>query len=136
MNGHVFALWLYDHSHVLESLKLALTDLSVETCSARTLEDAERLLPQTQPALVFTDTFLPDGSCVDVINLPEKAVTPLNVIVVGTTTNIRLYWSALERRALDFVLPPFERQALDFVVKSAGQDVRHRRQAQAGAAEA
>jgi FixJ family two-component response regulator len=64
----------------------------------------------------------------------EKATSPLNVIVVGTTTNNKLYLSALERGAFDFLSPPFERQALDFVVKSAGQDVRHRRQRQAGAA--
>jgi two-component system response regulator AtoC len=134
MNDHLFALLLFDQSVVLESLKLALKHLSVETCSARTLEEAERLLPQTQPHLIFTDTFLPDGSWVDVINLAEKAASPLNVIVVGTTTNSKLYLSALERGAFDFVLPPFEHQALDFVVKSAGQDVRHRRQAQAVAA--
>jgi two-component system response regulator YesN len=133
MDDHLFALLLYDQSDVLESLKLALKHLSVETCSARTLKEAEQLLPQIQPHLVFTDTFLPDGSWVDVINLVEKATSPLDVIVVGTTTNNKLYLSALERGAFDFVLPPFEHHALDFVVKSAGQDVRHRRQAQAGA---
>ncbi len=134
MSGDFFALLLHDQPYPLDSLKLALKELSVETCSARTLEEAGRLLPQTQPHLIFTDIFLPDGSWDEVINLAAKAASPVNVIVVGTNPNIKLYISALERGAFDFVLPPFEHHALDFVVQSAGQDVRRRRRAQARAA--
>jgi len=129
MNNRFFVLLVHDHSDALESLKLALKDLSVETYSVQTVAETKRLLPQTQPHLVFTDTSLPDGSWADVIKLAEKASTPVNVIVVSANKDAKLYISALERGAFDFVLPPFEHDALDYVVHSAGEDVSHRRRA-------
>jgi len=59
--------------------------------------------------------------------MAEMASSPVDVIVVGAKEDIRLYLSALEGGAFDFVLPPFEHQALEFVVESAQQDVRRRR---------
>lgn len=129
MCGRFFALLVHAQPEPLESLKMALKDLSIETYSVPTLEEASRLIRQTEPHLVFTDVFLPDGSWVDVLIHAEKADIPVNVIVVGASKDTRLYISALERGAYDFVLPPFEREALDFVVESAGQDARHRRKA-------
>ncbi len=131
MNDRFLALLVYDRPHPLESLKGALKDLSVETHSVRSCEEARRLVPQTRPQLIFTDTSLPDGSWADVVKMAEKAASPVDVIVVGANQDISLYLSALEGGAFDFVLPPFERQALDFVVESARHDVRRRRQAHA-----
>lgn len=127
MNDNFFALLVYDQKGPVESLKTALKDLPVETCSVRTLDEVRRLIPQTHPHVVFTDTALPDGSWKDVINVVEKSETPVNVIVVGKNQDIEFYVTALERGAFDFVLPPFEHDALGFVVKTAGEDARHRR---------
>jgi DNA-binding NtrC family response regulator len=129
MNGRLFVLLVYDRPYPMEPLKVALRDLSVETCCVRTCEELRRLLPQTQPDLIFTDTSLPDGSWVDVLSFVEKAESPADVIVVGIDKDMR-HVSALERGAFDFVLPPFERQALDFIVQSARHDMLRRRQAQ------
>ena len=134
MNDHLLALLVYDQPHPLESLKVVLedlNDLSVETCSVRTCEEARRLVPQAQPHLIFTDISLPDGSWRDVVKVAEKASSPVDVIVVGAHQDIRIYVSVLEGGGFDFVLPPFERQALRFVVESAQHDVRRRRQAHA-----
>lgn len=134
MNGHCFALLVHDRPAPLDSLKSALKDLSVETYSVRSCEEAKRLIPQTQPQLVFTDTALPDGSWTDVIELAENVGSPVNVIVVGTNKDVKFYLKALERGAVDFVLPPFEREALDFVVRSAAENSRVRKHEQARAA--
>lgn len=134
MTDQFFALLLHDQPEHLEPLKAALKQLKVETCCVRTLEEAKRLISQTHPHLVFTDTFLSDGSWVDVINLAEESATPLNVIVVSSCKDVKLYLSAIQRGAFDFVLPPFEQQSLYYVVQSAGDDARHRRHAQARAA--
>jgi len=131
MKAHCFALLVHDRPDPLDLLKSALKELYVETYSVRNCEEARRLIPQTQPQLVFTDTVLPDGSWTDVIELAENASSPVNVIVVGTIKDINFYLTALERGAFDFVLPPFERDSLDFIVQSAAQDARLRRQAQA-----
>ena len=134
MERPLFALLVHDRRQSLESSNLALKHISVETFSVRTCEDLQRLVPQTQPHLIFTDTFLPDGTWVDVINLAEKAAAPINVIVVGTNPDVRLCLSVLERGAFDFILPPFEPAGLNSVVRSAGYDACHRRQAMALAA--
>ena len=133
MNERFLALLVYDRPHPLESLNVALRDLSVETCSVRTCEEARRLVPQAQPQLIFTDISLPDGSWADVVSVAQRAASPVDVIVVGANKDMQLYVSALEGGAFDFVLPPFERQALDFVVESARHDVRRRRDAKARA---
>ena len=49
MNDHLFALLVYDQAHPLESLRAVLkdlNDLSVETWSVRTCEEARRLVRQ------------------------------------------------------------------------------------------
>ena len=134
MDDRFFALLVHERPAPLESLKSALKDLSVETYSVNSCEEAKRLLPQTQPQIVFTDTNLPDGTWADVVEMAENAASPVNVIVVGCNKDIKFYISALERGAYDFVLPPFERQALDYVVHSAADNARLRRQALARAA--
>jgi DNA-binding NtrC family response regulator len=134
MNHRFFALLVHDRPVPFESLKSALKNLNVEVSSVHSVEAAERLIPQTEPDLIFTDTALPDGSWPDVIGLADKCHTPMNVIVVSPYKDIKLYLSALDRGAYDFLLPPFEHNTLDFVVACAGEDTRHRRHARARAA--
>jgi DNA-binding NtrC family response regulator len=134
MNDRCFAILVHDRPAPLDSLKSALKDLSIDTFSVRSCEEAKRLIAETQPQVVFTDTSLPDGSWMDMVNAAEVAPSPVNVIVVGANKDVKFYLNALERGAFDFVLPPFEKQALDFVVQSAAQDSRHRRFARARAA--
>jgi DNA-binding NtrC family response regulator len=128
MSDRIFAILIYDQHGAMDLLKLALRDLSVGTYSVPTLEEARHLIPQTHPHLLFTATSVADGSWVDVINLAAQTEIPLNVIVVSAIKDVKLYISALERGAYDFVLPPFEPLALDMVVRSACENVRHRRQ--------
>lgn len=129
MSEEISALLVHDWPETMEPLRFALENLSIETCSVRTCGEAERLLGHVQTDLVFTDTSLPDGSWVDVVEMAKGADAPVNVVVVGRSKDIKFYLSALERGAFDFVLPPFERDALDFVVRSASDNARRRRRA-------
>lgn len=131
MSDHFFALLVHGNPSTFDSLKTTLKDLSVGTYTVESLAEAKHLIPRTHPHIVFTDTSLPDGSWSDVINLAEKAGSPVNVIVVGSNKDMNLYMSAIERGAFDFVLPPFEHDALDFAVRSAGENACHRRHVQA-----
>lgn len=124
MNDRCFALLAHDRLKPLDALKSALKDLSVETYSFRSCEGTKRLIPQTQPLLVFTDTVLPEASWTDVIKLAENAGSAVTVIVVGTNKDVKFYLTTLERGAFDFVLPPFENEALDFIVQSVSRNAR------------
>jgi DNA-binding NtrC family response regulator len=128
MNKPKFALLIADdQAHSFDSLKPKLKEHSVETFSARNCEQARRLLEQTQPDLIITQTALPDGTWLDVLFMAERAPAPLNVIVVGSSENTELYLSVLANGAFDFITPPFRIERLELLLKAATEDVRQRR---------
>ena len=129
MSEHVFALLVHDHPETFESLRRTLKDLSVETYSVTSCKEAEDLISQCRPHIIFTDSSLMDGSWVNVLNMADAADVPLSVIVVSATPNTRHYLSVMEHGAYDFVTPPFEHEPLNFVVQSAALNTHRRRQA-------
>jgi DNA-binding NtrC family response regulator len=127
----VFALLAANHEASLEDLKVLLKSQAIETWSARSCEEVERLLDQTHPDLIFTDERLSDGTWIDILNVTEKSSVPTNVIVVGKSKDIGLYLSTMDYGAFDFIVPPFEPVLMAHVVRVAAEDVRHRRKEQA-----
>lgn len=124
----VFALLVSERIDSLEGLRAMLRGQSVGAWSAQSCEEVAQLLEQTRPDLIFTDVRLCDGTWVDVVSLAEKASAPTNVIVVGACKDARLYISAMDHGAFDFILPPFEVEPMAHVLKVAVDNVRHRRQ--------
>ena len=122
-----FALLIGDDTSSMESLKSRLKEQSVETWNAPTFEQAARLVDQTQPELIFTQTAVSDGTWLDVVRLAERASAPVDVIVVGSPTTGPLR-SAIVNGAFDFISPPFESEPLGRILKAATEDVRHRRE--------
>jgi DNA-binding NtrC family response regulator len=110
-----------------------LKELGMDIYGVHTYWEAQSLLSQTQPQLVFTDSSISDGAWVDVPNMAEESDAPVNVIVLGTSPNPNLFTSVMERGAFGLVVPAFEYEALAHVVRSAELDVHHRRKAQARA---
>jgi len=136
MSDRFFVLLVHSRTVPFDSLKSALTKLNIATSSVGSLEGARRLIRQTEPDLIFTDTALPDGSWPDVIKLANHLGTPTSVIVVSPLTDIKLYWAVRERGAHDFIMPPFELDWLALIVQRAVERARYLRHAQARAAEA
>jgi len=127
----VFALLVHDRPHPLESLKAELRNCSVETWSVKSLDDTARLLDQTLPELVFTDTQLVEGTWSDVVSLAEKAGAPANVIVVGSSADAKAYAKVMQGGTFDYLFPPFAGYSLALCMMPAAEDVRLRRHAQA-----
>ncbi len=134
MSEHLFALLIHDQSETFETLRRTLKELSVETYSIASCKEAEDLISQCKPHIIFTESSVADGSWMTIFNMAAAADVPLSVIVVGTFPDTRLYVSVMERGAFDFVAPPFEHEPLNFVVRSAALNTLHRRQALALAA--
>ena len=126
MKEHLFALVVHDCPEPFESLKRTLRELSVEAFSIETCREAENLIGQCRPHLIFTQGGLQDGSWLRVLNLAEASDPSPKVIVVGAFPDTRLYLSVMEKGAFDFVAPPFEPLPLGFVVRTAELDVRRR----------
>lgn len=134
MSEHLFALLVHDHPEVFESLRRTLRDLSVETYSVATCQEAGELISQCKPHIIFTESSLRDGWWSSILNIADTANVPLSVIVVSDYPDTRLYLSVMERGAFDFMAPPFEHEPLDFVLRSAALATQRRREALAHAA--
>lgn len=129
MTKQLFALLIHGGSDHFECLREALKRHSVHTYSVSTCKQAENLLAQCKPDLVFTESSVTDGSWLSIQNLAEAARMPLSVIVVGSLPNTQLYISVMELGAFDFIAPPFERDSLDFIVQSAARNTHRLRKA-------
>ncbi|MGA8185623.1 MAG: response regulator [Terriglobia bacterium] len=127
MKRNVFALVVHERPEPCESLKPVLKALGVDTFSVSSCDEAAHLLEQTHPHLIFTDTKLPDGTWIDVVNLVEEPPVTVCAIVVGPSKNAETFEAALNYGALDFISPPFDSEAVSQLLTQAMTLVRARR---------
>lgn len=114
------------HVVVLERI---LQEQQAEVLRAGSCQEAARLLASSAPPhLVFTDTLLPDGHCIDILQLAAQAAEPVNVIVAARVADIRLYLEAMENGAYDFITPSFSGVDLSHVLRVAAEHVVDRRE--------
>jgi DNA-binding NtrC family response regulator len=128
MNRNLLALLAHDRPELFQSLERSLQGLAIETCSVATCKQAEKLIGQYKPHIIFAESSLADGPWTLISDMAEAADVPLSVIVVANHPDTRLYLSVMERGAFDFIAPPFEREPLNFVVRSAVLNTQRRRQ--------
>ena len=119
MNGKVFALMVHERAHPCDALKPFLKRLGVDTFSVSRCAEAARLLEQTEPHLLFTDTVLPDGTWIDVLNLAEDAAAPICTILVGTSKDPELLQAALSYGAIGHLSAPFDAEEVSEILERA-----------------
>ncbi len=125
------ALLVHQNSETLRALQYALESQGVRVSQAGSRAEAKRMLGGSNPApLVFTDPQLPDGTWADILSVAEKALLPVNVIVVSRLVDTRFYVQVIEAGAYDFITPPFNATDLAYVLRSAVDNVIARRTAQ------
>lgn len=134
MKGKVFALIVHERPEPCQSLKPVLKRLGVDTFSIGSCEEAEHLLEQTHPHLLFTDTKLPDGTWIDVLNLAEDVPVPICTIVVTSSRDPELLEAARNYGAFDCVSPAFNTEAFSNLIRRAISFVRVGRERQARSA--
>ena len=123
MKERVAVLLVSDQEAIYRQLKSVLEKQGVQVRVAHYCAQVQNLLKQfALPAVIFSDTTLPDGSWADVLDLASLAQRPVPLIVVSRIVNINLYIGALERGATDFVVPPFYCQDIAHVLGCAVQN--------------
>ncbi|HET9180445.1 MAG TPA: response regulator [Terriglobia bacterium] len=127
----VFALLASDGSACFDELRAHLKSRGMEVWMAGSCKSALRLLEQTHPEVVFTAVSLTDGAWVQIVDRVREMSVPINVIVVGKHADTRAYRSAIEQGAFDFILPPFETDLISQVGRTAAENARRRRRAEA-----
>jgi DNA-binding NtrC family response regulator len=97
---------------LLDSLGESLKTIGIEPEIARSCGQALHALNRPlPPQLIFSDGYLPDGSCKQVLEHAARSGAPVRVIVIAERMDYELYLDALDAGAADFITPPFE--ALD-----------------------
>jgi len=124
-NGTV--LLVHDYEYPLADLRPPLSRLGFRGQRARSCREARYFLGAPRPpALVFTDTDLPDGGWTDTVAFAGRALPPVPVIVVSRTVDIGLYLDAMEGGAAEFMVPPFREIDLSYVVRGAAMNLTRR----------
>ena len=82
-------------------------------------EAREILTRSNAPAVMFSDTLLPDGTWLDILDLAKGTEHEVPVIVMPRLVDINLYLNALDEGAADFIVPPFYHQDITHVLKCA-----------------
>jgi DNA-binding NtrC family response regulator len=114
------AFLVYDQEEPLQAVERILLDWGMPTRRVRNCAGAVAALCEpNSPALVLTDTFLPDGTWADVLNTSRIFRPGPPVIVVSRVVDIPLYLDVLESGAYDFVVPPFTLAGLAYIIRGA-----------------
>lgn len=113
-----------------------LRRLGVDAFSVSGCADARLLFEQTHPHLIFTDTQLPDGTWIDIVNLASNSAVPVCVIVVGPSKAPKMLQAVLHYGAFSFIYPPFDDDSVSRLINRAMILVRARRERQSRTAAA
>jgi DNA-binding NtrC family response regulator len=128
MKPSVTALLIHHRNDRFYTLQLVLEALSIRVVRARSVMEAEKQLCEMPcPHLVLSDTVLPDGNWMDVLDVAAKAVEPVNVIIVSPTADTRLYLDTMDHGAFDFMTDSFTVPQIVHILKCAIDNVSRRR---------
>ena len=128
MKPEITALLVHHRNDRFYVLQLVLEALSIRVVRARSAKEAERQLCEMPcPHLVLSDTVLPDGNWMDVLDVAAKAVEPVNVVIVSTTADTRLWLDVMDHGAFDFMTDAFTVPHFVHILKCAIDDVARRR---------
>lgn len=128
MKPKTTALLIHHRSDRFYTLQLVLEALSIKVVRARSTKEAEEQLCEMPcPQLVLTDTVLPDGNWMDVLDVAAKAVEPVNVIIVSPMADTKLYLDTMDHGAFDFMTDSFTVPQIVHILKCAIDNVARRR---------
>lgn len=128
MEPKISALVVHHRNDRFYTLQLVLEALSIKVMRARSAREAEKQLCERPcPQLVLSDTVLPDGNWMDVLDIAVKAVEPVNVIIVSAEADTSLYLDSMDHGAFDFMTDSFTVPEIVHVLQCALENVNRRR---------
>jgi DNA-binding NtrC family response regulator len=128
MKPKVTALLVHHRNDRFFTMQLVLEALSIKIIRARSVQEAEKQLCELPcPHLVLSDTVLPDGNWMDILDIAAKAIEPANVIIVAPWADTGLYLDALDHGAFDFMTDSFTVPQIVHILKCAIDNVGRRR---------
>lgn len=103
------------------ALRNVLIEAGIDVRLVGSCAELRDVLRETEiPAVLFSETALPDGTWMDILDLATRAQRRVPVVIVSRVVDINLYISALESGASDFIVPPFYPKDISHVLRCAG----------------
>ncbi len=116
----LWALLVYNEDEPVRAVEQIILGQAISTRRVRKCSEAAAMLRNARaPALVVTDTSLPDGDWADVLKATRTCASSPPLIVVSRLVDIRLYLDVMESGAYDFVVPPLLAADVAYVVDGA-----------------
>ncbi len=108
-----------------DRLRPVMETLGCAVQAARSCSEACRVLSNDPSILlVLTDSHLPDGNWMDVLDLAARAKEKINVVVISPGADIRLYVEVMNLGAYDFITENFTVSEVVHVVRLALDNAR------------
>ena len=128
MAQKITALLVHHRSERFYTLQMVLEALSIKVVRARNAKEVGKKLCELPcPQLVLTDTVLPDGNWMDVLDVAAKAVEPVSVIIVSPIEDTRLCLDTMDHGAFDFMTDSFTVPQIVHILRCATDNVVERR---------
>jgi DNA-binding NtrC family response regulator len=135
MKPKITALLVHHRNDRFHTLQLVLEALSIKVIRARSaMEVEEQLCEMPCPQLVLSDTVLPDGNWMDILDVAAKALEPVNVIIVSPKADTGLNLDSLDHGAYDFMTDAYTVPQVVHILKCAIDNVARRRSSRPHAA--
>lgn len=116
----ITVLMVHNEEEPFKELYRRVKGLNISALQLRTFVETKYYLKRLHhPALIFTDTTLPDGTWADVVEAAKNVVPPCPVIVVSRFVDLSLYLEALQKGAADFIVAPFSTAELEPIIRTA-----------------
>ena len=108
-----------DEPDICELLEMTLNRMDIQTCCSDNIDYAKTLLQQNPFDLCLTDTKLPDGNGLDLVDTIQAMPNPIPVAVITAHGNMDTAILAMKKGAFDFVSKPVDLSVLRQLVSSA-----------------
>jgi DNA-binding NtrC family response regulator len=101
-------------------LLLALEECGIDPVPADGRVEARRVLDSRYPIqVVLTDTALPDGTWMDVLDGVTQSGTKAEVVVCARVADAQLWSAVLERGAYDLMIEPYQPEEVRRIIEAA-----------------
>ncbi|MGE8069084.1 sigma-54-dependent transcriptional regulator [Pseudomonas sp. NPDC089569] len=119
MNPRQKVLIVDDEPDIRELLEITLGRMKLDTCSARSANEARALLKHETFDLCLTDMRLPDGSGLELVQHVQQCYPRVPVAMITAHGSVETAISALKAGAYDFLTKPVDLIRLRELVTSA-----------------
>lgn len=121
MTARLLCLIVDDEPDICELVALTLQRMDIESRTAGSLSDAQRLLEKHDFDLCLSDMKLPDGNGIQLVEFMRDRYPDIPIAVITAHGNMESAVQALKAGAFDFVSKPVELHVLRTLVQTAAK---------------